>query len=147
LKLGVVEQVVQGIEIHTGLLHSRKSFLACQGMQSFVELIAKFPSGVGEIAGSTASEQSPGCVVEHRQQGGSLSHAQLRMILAHRGIPSIMQAVFNAPVSSNQLQEALGISQSGWQLFQVQALLITLYLLLPRSVAHLNWSATVGRSK
>jgi exodeoxyribonuclease V alpha subunit len=30
-----------------GLLHAWKSFLACQGMQSFVELIARFPSGVG----------------------------------------------------------------------------------------------------
>jgi hypothetical protein len=39
-----------------GLLHARKSFLACQGMQSFVELIAQFPSGVGGIAGSTAHE-------------------------------------------------------------------------------------------
>jgi hypothetical protein len=100
---------------HPGLLHSLKSFLAGQDMQSFVELIAKLPSGVSEIAGSTASEQSPGRVVEHRQQVGSLSHTQLRMILAHGGIPSIMQAVFNPPVSSNQLQEALGISQSGWQ--------------------------------
>ncbi len=56
-----------------GLLHSRKSFLACQGMQSFVELITQFPSGVGEITGSTASQQSRGRVVEHRQHAPPLS--------------------------------------------------------------------------
>src|SRR4051794_31109940 len=84
-------------------------------MQSIVELIAQYPPGMGQIAGSVASEQSPCCVVEHRQHVRSMSHAQLRMILAHGGIPSIMQAVLDAPVSSAQLQEALGISQRGGQ--------------------------------
>jgi len=84
-------------------------------MQSFVELITQFPSGVGEITGSTASQQSRGRVVEHRQHVGSLPHAQLRMVLAHGGIASLMQAVFNAKVASAQRQEALGISQGGWQ--------------------------------
>src|ERR1700676_2203437 len=84
-------------------------------MQSFVELIAQFPSGLGEIAGAIASEQSPCRVIEHRQQVRSMSHAQLCMILAHRSIASIMQAIFNAPVSPAQLQEALGISKRGGQ--------------------------------
>jgi len=96
-------------------LHSRKSFLACQGMQSFVELRATFPSSMGEIGSPVASQQAPGGVVEQRQDVGSLPHAQLRMVLAHGGIASIMQAILNAEVASAQLQEAVGISECGRQ--------------------------------
>ncbi len=103
------------LEEAAGLLHSRESFLACQGMQSFVELIATLPSSMGEIGSPVASQQAPGRVVEHRQDVGSLPHAQLRMILAHGGIASIMQAMLNAKVASAQLQEAVGISECGRQ--------------------------------
>ena len=61
------------------------------------------------------SEQSRGRVGEHRQQVGSLPHPQLRLILAHGGIPSSMQAVLHAEVASAQLQEALLISECGRQ--------------------------------
>jgi hypothetical protein len=65
------------------LLHSQKSFLACQSMQSLVEVIAQFLSSMGEVAGTVVSQQA-GRVVEYCQQVWSLSHAQLRMILTHR---------------------------------------------------------------
>src|SRR6266516_6225855 len=101
--------------LSSGLLHSRKTFLACQLMQSCVELIAKFSSGMGEIGSPVTSEQSPGRVVEQRQQVGRLPHPQLRMILAHGGITSIMQAILNSPVPSHQGEQASGISEFGWQ--------------------------------
>ncbi len=68
-------------------------------MQSFVELIAKCSSGMGQIGSPVTSEQSPGRVVEQRQQVGRLPQPQLRMILAHGGIASIMQAILNSKVA------------------------------------------------
>jgi len=59
-------------------------------MQGFVELIGKFPSGLREIAGPVASQETSSRVVEHRQQMGGLFHAQLGMIFAHSRIASIL---------------------------------------------------------
>jgi hypothetical protein len=84
-------------------------------MQSFVELIAQCSAGMGEIGSPVTSEQSRGRVVEDRQHVGSLPHPQLRMILTHGGIASLMQTILNPPVPSAQLQEAMGISGCGRQ--------------------------------
>src|SRR6266699_3016098 len=99
----------------TGLLQSRRSFLASQSMQSFVELRGKFPPRLRQIGGTAASQQSPCRVGEYGQQMGCLSHAQLAMIFAHGGVASRMQALLSSPVSAHQAQETGGIRLGGRQ--------------------------------
>src|SRR5437879_7014924 len=44
-----------------------------------------------------------------------MTHSQLRMIFLQGSVSAIVQAVFNAPVLSNQFQEAFGSRRGGGQ--------------------------------
>src|SRR2546429_9996401 len=89
-----------------GLLQSRISPLSHQRSECFVEMIGECASGMSDIGLPLSGEQSKDRVVEHCKHLGGMAHAHLSMIFSQRGIASIMEAIFNSPMPSGQVQYA-----------------------------------------
>lgn len=103
------------VSVRTGLLQSRISPLRHQRSECFVEMIGECASGMSDSGLPLSGEQSQDGVVEHGKYLGGMAHAHLSMIFSQRGIASILEAIFHAPMPSGQVQYACGMSHLGGQ--------------------------------
>jgi len=78
--------------------------LSSEGRQGTIELISELPPRFSEISSASTDQQPDDNIIEDCQHVRSMPHAKLGMILPHGRIPSVMQAVLNAPMAPSQFQ-------------------------------------------
>src|SRR5258708_20646244 len=80
-----------------------------------LKMIGESASGMSDIGFSLFGKESKHNVVEDRHHLRRMAHAQLPMILVQRHITAMVESIFNAPLSSRQLQQSVRIGQMSRQ--------------------------------
>ena len=78
--------------------------LSDQSSKGFVKMRGECASGMSDIAFALTCKKSKHGVVEDGEHLRGMSHTELCMVFAHGSIASIMQSIFDAPMSSGQVE-------------------------------------------